>query len=285
MVYDRGVPRSASRHDPSALFTNRLIIPAFMWAVNTSTGVVDVALNLSSQAGRRSVVRYMPQTHHDFGELLCWAANRVGQQRRPCVFRVIPAAKPEAVHGCRTERNSSMPSSYAVIRARRAGTGGLNQTFTLEVRQRARQEVLEAFRHAPTPLHHHRGVARLVEVWARVQRLPAFDPSHQVPTRFILAWLKIGAEYLLTVTAANSRGSSPPVTLNYTATAASADKVVSPHATLSLGHHHAGCWSPSWAPWWGVSACVAVGVLLVRRWRGRRKSRAKILYGAAEGRP
>ncbi|KAG0724476.1 Zinc finger protein 768 [Chionoecetes opilio] len=216
------------------------------WAVNTSTGVVDVALNLSSQAGRRSVVRYMPQTHHDFGELLCWAANRVGQQRRPCVFRVIPAAKPEAVHGCRTERNSSMPSSYAVMTCAPGWDGGLNQTFTLEVRQRAREEMLEAFRHASNPL-------------------------------FIITGLKIGVEYLLTVTAANSRGSSPPVTFNYTATAALADKVVSPHATLSLLTI-----MPLLVLFLGslvaVSACVAVGVLLVRRGRGRRKSRAKILY-------
>ena len=84
-------------------------------------------------------------------------------------------------------------------------------------------------------------------------------------------------EYLLTVTAANSRGSSPPVTLNYTATAASADKVVSPHAHTSLM-----ALMPLLVLLLGslvaVSACVAVGVLLVRRGRNRRKSRAKILY-------
>ncbi|XP_045103585.1 nephrin-like [Portunus trituberculatus] len=218
----------------------------FRWAVNTSTGVVDVALNLSSNSGRRSVVRYMPQTHHDFGELLCWATNRVGQQKRPCVFRVIPAAKPEAVHGCVAERNSSMPASYVVLTCSPGWDGGLNQTFTLEVRQAAREEVLEAFRHASNPL-------------------------------FIITGLKVGVEYLLTVTAANSRGSSPPVTLNYTATAASADKVVSPHSHTSLLSI-----MPLLVLLLGtlvaVSACVAVGVLLVRRGRDKRKARAKCLY-------
>lgn len=63
------------------------------WAVNTSTGVVDVALNLSSSVGSRSVVRYTPQTHHDFGELLCWAVNDLGLQHQPCVFKVVPAGR------------------------------------------------------------------------------------------------------------------------------------------------------------------------------------------------
>ncbi|XP_050727933.1 nephrin-like [Eriocheir sinensis] len=219
---------------------------SFRWAVNTSTGVVDVALNLSSSVGRRSMVRYTPQTHHDFGELLCWATNRVGQQRRPCVFRVIPAAKPEAVHGCRAERNSTMPASYVVLTCSPGWDGGLNQTFTLEVRQAAKEEVLEAFRHASDPL-------------------------------FIITGLKLRTQYSLTVTAANSRGSSPPVTLNYTATAASADKVVSPHAHTSLLSI-----TPLLVLLLGslvaVSACVAVGVLLVKRGHGRRKSRTKILY-------
>lgn len=229
---------------------------AFRWAVNTSTGVVDVALNLSTSTGLRSVVRYTPQTHHDFGQLLCWAYNDIGVQQEPCVFHVIPAAKPEAVSQCRAERNATMPATYVVLSCLPGWDGGLNQTFTLEVRQAAKEEVLEAFRHASDPL-------------------------------FIITGLKVGVEYLLTVTSANSRGSGPPVTITYTASSASADKVVSPHAHTAL---------LSITPFLvllvgvmvAVSACVGVGVLLAKRQR-RRKSGAKILYAgpltdASEGR-
>ncbi|XP_042219761.1 protein turtle homolog A-like [Homarus americanus] len=218
---------------------------SFRWAVNTSTGVVDVALNLSSSSGNKSTVRYTPQTHHDFGHLLCWAQNDIGSQQDPCVFHVIPAAKPESVTECRAERNATMPATYVVMTCLPGWDGGLNQTFTLEVRQAAKEEVLEAFRHAPDPL-------------------------------FIITGLKVGVEYLLTVTAANSRGSSPPLTITYTASAASADKVVSPHAHNAL---------LSITPFLvllvgvlvAVSACVGVGVILAKRQR-RRKSGAKILY-------
>ncbi|KAK8748271.1 hypothetical protein OTU49_016399 [Cherax quadricarinatus] len=218
---------------------------SFRWAVNTSTGVVDVALNLTRSTGSTSVVSYTPQTHHDFGHLLCWAVNDLGVQHQPCVFQVIPAAKPESVSECRAERNTTMPLTYVVLSCLPGWDGGLNQTFTLEVRQAAKEEVLEAFRHASDPI-------------------------------FIITGLKIGVEYLMTVTAANSRGSSPPLTITYTATAASADKVVSPHSHTSLLTI-----TPFLVLLVGVmaavSACAGVAVILARRER-RRKTNAKIVY-------
>lgn len=197
----------AARHEQLHVPCTVLAHPApdsFRWAVNTSTGVVDVALNLSRFLGAKSIVLYTPQTHHDFGDLLCWAVNDLGPQLRPCVFKIIPAAKPEPVRWCTAERNASMPISYMVLACVPGWDGGLNQTFTLEVRQTAHEEVLEAFRHAS-------------------------DPT------FIISGMKLGVQYLLTVTAANARGSSQPTTINYTATAASTDKVVSPHPNFLLG--------------------------------------------------
>ncbi|ROT73153.1 hypothetical protein C7M84_008415, partial [Penaeus vannamei] len=215
------------------------------WAVNTSTGVVDVALNLSSSSGRSSIVRYTPQTHHDFGELLCWAVNDVGRQRKPCVFSVVPAAKPEAVSSCEADRNSSMPATYVVLSCLPGWDGGLEQTFNLEVRQAAKEELLEEFSHAPEPF-------------------------------FIITGLKVDVPYLMTVTAANSRGTSPPVTISYTASSASAHKVVSSHA-----HNTLLSITPFVVLLMGViaavSTCVGVGVMVAKRNR-RRKSGAEILY-------
>nr|XP_045600652.1 uncharacterized protein LOC123759587 [Procambarus clarkii] len=138
-----------------------------------------------------------------------------------------------------------MPVSYVVLACLPGWDGGLNQTFTLEVRQAAREEVLEAFRHASDPL-------------------------------FIITGLKVGVEYMLTVTAANSRGSSPPFTITYTASAASADKVVSPHAHTALLTI-----TPFLVLLVGVvaavSACAGLVVILAKRQR-RSKTNAKILY-------
>lgn len=36
----------------------------------------------------------------DFGTIMCWADNNVGQQREPCVFHLIAAGKPEMPANC-----------------------------------------------------------------------------------------------------------------------------------------------------------------------------------------
>lgn len=36
----------------------------------------------------------------DFGTILCWANNVVGQQKDPCVFHLIAAGKPESPYNC-----------------------------------------------------------------------------------------------------------------------------------------------------------------------------------------
>jgi hypothetical protein len=36
----------------------------------------------------------------DFGTILCWGSNTVGQQREPCVFHLIAAGKPESPYNC-----------------------------------------------------------------------------------------------------------------------------------------------------------------------------------------
>lgn len=36
----------------------------------------------------------------DYGTLMCWADNAVGQQREPCVFHIIAAGKPDSPYNC-----------------------------------------------------------------------------------------------------------------------------------------------------------------------------------------
>ncbi|XP_042866822.1 synaptogenesis protein syg-2-like [Penaeus japonicus] len=176
----------------------------FRWAMNTSKGVMQLPLNLTSNSGRSSVVRYTPFSQLDFGELLCWAVNEVGRQREPCVFQVVAAAKPEAVSSCVAERNATMPASYVILSCVPGWDGGLNQSFILEVRQEAKEELLEDFRHAPEPQFFVRGLLKDVH-------------------------------YLLTIRAENARGLSPPITLSYCVKGASeANTLLVSHARNTL---------------------------------------------------
>lgn len=36
----------------------------------------------------------------DFGTIMCWADNMVGQQKEPCVFHLIAAGKPDMPFNC-----------------------------------------------------------------------------------------------------------------------------------------------------------------------------------------
>lgn len=36
----------------------------------------------------------------DYGTIMCWADNVVGQQKEPCVFHLIAAGKPESPYNC-----------------------------------------------------------------------------------------------------------------------------------------------------------------------------------------
>lgn len=38
-------------------------------------------------------LEYTAQSERDYGTLACWAANEVGRQAEPCVFRVVQASE------------------------------------------------------------------------------------------------------------------------------------------------------------------------------------------------
>jgi len=46
---------------------------------------------LHRSLGSRSIVTYKPMTELDYGTLLCWARNKIGEQRVPCVYHIIAA--------------------------------------------------------------------------------------------------------------------------------------------------------------------------------------------------
>lgn len=65
----------------------------FRWTFNNSADSVDVASSHIARSGTSSVVSYTPMTELDYGTLLCYASNKIGNQRVPCVFHIIAAGK------------------------------------------------------------------------------------------------------------------------------------------------------------------------------------------------
>ena len=67
----------------------------FTWSFNNSlTSSLLPASSYTSSPGL-SVINYTPHSHMDFGTLLCWGTNMVGNQRtnEPCVFHIIPTGQ------------------------------------------------------------------------------------------------------------------------------------------------------------------------------------------------
>ncbi|KAG0729190.1 B-cell receptor CD22 [Chionoecetes opilio] len=104
----------------------------YRWTFNNSGESVEIPRVRPHSAGASgSTVRYTPNTELDYGTLLCWGSNVVGEQRRPCVFHVFPAGRPDPLHNC-----SSFNLSVSVVHVRCVAgfDGGLPQTFILELR-------------------------------------------------------------------------------------------------------------------------------------------------------
>lgn len=56
------------------------------------------------------IIIYIPDIYlqeMDFGTIMCWADNNVGQQKEPCVFHLIAAGKPEAPTNCTVVNQTS----------------------------------------------------------------------------------------------------------------------------------------------------------------------------------
>ncbi|KAI1303038.1 Nephrin [Halotydeus destructor] len=150
---------------------------SFRWLLNNSDVHTEVRSYVSN--GSRSVASYIPTSLRTYGRMLCWGENAIGQQRDPCVFHIIPASPPEAVHNC-SVRNQSFNS--LLVACEPGENGGLRQVFFLEVYN------------------------------TEVQRLHSNITSVDIP-EFLVHHLPPGAKFTLNVYAANSKGRSSSTVL------------------------------------------------------------------------
>lgn len=102
----------------------------FSWVFNNTVATTDIPEVHITDNLTLSMVTYTPHTQMDYGFLLCWAANSVGQQREPCVFKIFPAGPPDALRNC-TVLNEDIDAVQ--VGCDEGYDGGLPQSFIMEV--------------------------------------------------------------------------------------------------------------------------------------------------------
>ncbi|CAH0594175.1 unnamed protein product [Chrysodeixis includens] len=107
----------------------------FFWQFNNSGESLDVSpLKFGTANGSTSELSYKPQSERDYGTLSCKGSNTVGRQLDPCVFQIVPAARPTAPRNCSLQagNTSAEGSSWLRVRCVAGYDGGLPQYFMLE---------------------------------------------------------------------------------------------------------------------------------------------------------
>ncbi|XP_045120883.1 protein turtle-like [Portunus trituberculatus] len=246
---------------------------SFKWVFNTSTEFTELSEELITSQGGESVVAYTPLTHHDFGSLLCWASNQVAVQAHPCVFHVVPATVPEPVDNCSAWEGAGA-AGRVVVACQPGWSGGLDQTFTLEVREAPRSGDV-----GPDDTDTNAAGGRLLAAL-----------RDQAEPHFTVTGLRPGREYRLAVVAANSEGAAQPTVLVHLTPIDVAEKRTSPVVAEAWPPDHLAMLTPVLGAVAGAMtsllACSLLLLLLARfRAATRTHAHTSILYmdPAAEG--
>ncbi|XP_012285375.1 hemicentin-2 [Orussus abietinus] len=188
----------------------------FHWTFNNSGELMDVPSSKFAQIRtprlltnhwHGSRLNYTPASDMDYGTISCWAKNRIGVQRTPCIFQIIVAGKPYPLQNCtamqaagsyayRTagheEYKAADPrdADWLIVRCNEGFDGGLPVTsFELEVYNE------ESVYHINTVYVNH------------TERYKSFGPVFEVPN------LEPGRNYKFLLYAVNAKGRSDPVVL------------------------------------------------------------------------
>ncbi|XP_076234723.1 protein turtle homolog A [Calliopsis andreniformis] len=187
----------------------------FHWTFNNSGELMSVPTNRFTQVKplslitshwHRSRLNYTPENDMDYGTVACWAKNRIGVQKTPCLFQIIIAGKPYPLQNC-TALQSTGPYAYRmghedfkatdardadwlIVRCSEGFDGGLPLTnYELEVYSE------ENVYHVNTIYLNH------------TERSTSSGPVFEVPG------LEPGRNYRLHLYAVNAKGRSEPVVL------------------------------------------------------------------------
>ncbi|CAG4932295.1 unnamed protein product [Parnassius apollo] len=115
----------------------------FLWQFNNSGESFNVSpARFGTINGSTSELRYTPASERDYGALTCRGTNVVGRQLQPCIFQIVPAARPSPPRNCSllTSNDSNWIEDtfkdeiedYVIIRCVAGFDGGLPQLVVLE---------------------------------------------------------------------------------------------------------------------------------------------------------
>ncbi|XP_030374861.1 uncharacterized protein LOC115624348 [Scaptodrosophila lebanonensis] len=103
----------------------------FKWSFNNTAETFDMPQSgFRPHSAQGSTLTYTPVKEMDFGTIMCWADNNVGQQKEPCVFHLIAAGKPETPSNCTVVNQTSDSLEVYCIEG---FDGGLRQWFFMEI--------------------------------------------------------------------------------------------------------------------------------------------------------
>ena len=98
---------------------------SFQWVFQADEEEVDIPVGQVKVDGTTSVMEYVPRTLRDYGTLLCWADNGVGEMRSPCRVDLRPTTPPSPPHNCTL-------GPGLTVSCQAGEDGGLEQTFHME---------------------------------------------------------------------------------------------------------------------------------------------------------
>ncbi|XP_049877454.1 hemicentin-2-like isoform X2 [Pectinophora gossypiella] len=115
----------------------------FLWQFNNSGESFNVSpARYGTINGSISELRYTPASERDYGALTCRGTNTVGGQAQPCVFQIVPAARPSPPRNCTVTASNGSNwiedssreelGDHLVVRCVAGYDGGLPQLVVLE---------------------------------------------------------------------------------------------------------------------------------------------------------
>ncbi|KAL0869211.1 hypothetical protein ABMA27_007488 [Loxostege sticticalis] len=115
----------------------------FLWQFNNSGESFNVSpARYGTVNGSISELRYTPASERDYGALTCRGTNSVGRQEQPCVFQIVPAARPSPPRNCTVTAGNSTnwvedalheeSADALMVRCVTGYDGGLPQLVVLE---------------------------------------------------------------------------------------------------------------------------------------------------------
>ncbi|KAG6452458.1 hypothetical protein O3G_MSEX007644 [Manduca sexta] len=115
----------------------------FLWQFNNSGESFNVSpARYGTVNGSISELRYTPASERDYGALTCRGSNTVGRQVQPCIFQIVPAARPSPPRNCTIsagngsnwieDSNKDDVGESLMVRCVTGYDGGLPQLVVLE---------------------------------------------------------------------------------------------------------------------------------------------------------